>query len=250
MRLMTILFFAIMFGCSHVVDIDKALELSSYLNSLEFAEEQQRKIMRMEHAQILNHMKNMGLPNDSAINDIDNNLRNTHQFSSIISEWKMAIIENTGGYSLDENLPQGWHKTINPKDYLPSEELDSILIEEEKSVLMALIELTNKSIVYASRLYRENQAIIKSKEEPSRSALFLAQSVQTPQGTINGPLFYSFNYYPIDSLQINGKWYFGKEYVEIPREEWDVIAKNNLKIDLPVKFYWGDTTFHFTQKKH
>jgi hypothetical protein len=157
----------------------------------------------------------------------------------------MAIIENTGGYSMYDDLPEGWHKTIDPKEYLPDSQMDSIKIEGEKSVLIALIELTNKSIAYSSKLYLENQVLIKSKEEPNQSALFLAQSVQEPNEKIDGPLFYSFDYYPIDSLEINGTWYYGKEYVEISRQEWDLIIKRNVKINLPLKLYCRDTTLQF-----
>ena len=92
--------------------------------------------------------------------------------------------------------------------------------------------------------------MIDQRNEPDWSMIFLAKSVQETHQTIEGPLFYSFDYYPIDSLQINGKWYFGNEYVEIPREEWNEITKNDLKINLPLKLYWGDTAFQFTQKKH
>ena len=246
---MVIISLVLIIGCRGVVNKDKALQLSSYLNSLEFAEDRELEAMTMEFEQLRNQFENMGLPDDSTIALLKKRLEASVEFSRFVREWKNVIIENSGGYSPYEELPEGWYKTIDSNEYRPSSDQDSIKIISD-NVLMALIELTNKSISFSSKLNKLNHALIEEKGEPTQSVLFLAKIVQEPHQTIEGPLFYSFDYYPIDSLQINGKWYFGNEYVEIPREEWNEITKNDLKINLPLKLYWGDTAFQFTQKKH
>ena len=238
----------IMISCQNVVDENRAIELQCYLSTLELAANDMQLQMQVERDQFANEIENNGVPNDPVLTQMDNNLRKSFEFSRYISELKQKIIDENGGYSMDNNLPVGWYKNLELKAYLPSEELDSLQTISD-NVLMVLIEITNKSIAFTYKMNKLNQALIDEKRQPEKSVLFLAESVQEPHQSIEGPLFYSFDYYPIDSLQINGKWYFGDEYVEIPLEEWDMLAKKDLKINLPLKLYWGDTTFQFSSKK-
>lgn len=249
MRNICFISFALLLGCQSRIDESRARELASYLQTLEYTQERQSEIMGREVELFKMQMDEMGIPDDPSLEALEETFYKSTHFQRFISDWKMAIIENTGGYSMYEDIPEGWYKTIAPVDFKPDAE-DTIKIDGEKSVLMALIELTNLSITYSSKLNKQNQELINAKREPNLTALFLAQSIQEPNRKIEGPLLYSFDYYPIDSLEINGKWYYGDEYVEIPREEWDKIRKQDLNINLPLKLYWGDTTFQFSSKKY
>jgi hypothetical protein len=61
MRLIVIIFLVLIVSCNDIIDRDKALKLSSYLNTLENTDQRQKKIMVMEHDQLRNQMENMSI---------------------------------------------------------------------------------------------------------------------------------------------------------------------------------------------
>jgi hypothetical protein len=166
-----------------------------------------------------------------------------------IENWQDRIIENSGGYD-DKGYLLNWNQNVviaesGSEGY---EEMEKGLLTGEKSLIIALIELSNLELNYLQNAYSRLQNALSTPEVESEAELLLARSVKTDNYEIDGPVLWNLEKFPANKFTINGHTVISDNHqLNFTNIDWEQLVKNSLTIEVPMPKVDTTLVFHLSK---